>query len=69
MAFRWRADNGTILNAGSAALRIFQRIRTSIAKEPYSFAPSGFVHVMIATATMSCALWISVLNEGQSLLT
>ena len=36
MAFRWRADDGLTLNAGLVALW-FLEIRTSIAKEPYSF--------------------------------
>ena len=33
MAFRWRADDGPILNAGLAAA-FFQGIPTSIAKKP-----------------------------------
>ena len=38
MAFRWRADAGTTLNAGLVALWVFfQRIRTSIARKPYIF--------------------------------
>ena len=36
MAFRWRADDGPLLNAGLVAV-VFQGIRTSIAKEPYIF--------------------------------
>ena len=31
MKFRWRADDGPILNAGL----VFQGIRTSFAKKPY----------------------------------
>ena len=36
MAFRWRADDGPTLNAGSLAA-IFQVIRSCIAKKPYIF--------------------------------
>ena len=36
MAFRWRADDGHILNAGLVSA-IFQGIRTCIAGKPYIF--------------------------------
>ena len=35
MAFRWCADDGSILNAGLVAFWFFLGIRTSIAKKPY----------------------------------
>ena len=38
MAFRWQADDGQTLNAGLVALWFSRAIRTSIAKESYSFA-------------------------------
>ena len=37
MVYRWRADDGPTLNAGSVAFVIFQEIRTSNAKKPYNF--------------------------------
>ena len=59
IAFRWQADGGQTLNAGLVAV-LFQGIRTSIAKEPCSFAiypgegvrtpcppPSGSAHGML----------------------
>ena len=64
MVFRWRADDGTTMNAGLVALRFFQGIRTSIAKKP-SFlifrvgsnppAPSGSSHVSdVSTHVLVC---------------
>ena len=43
MAFRWRADDGPTLNAGlvHCSCVIFQGIRTSIAKKPYTFVILG----------------------------
>ena len=35
VVFRWRADDGPTLNAGSATLCFFQGIWTRIAKKPY----------------------------------
>ena len=35
--FRWRADDGPILNVGLVALWFFQGVRPSIAKKPYIF--------------------------------
>ena len=35
MAFRWRANDGPTLNAGSVVFMIFQGIRTSIAKNVF----------------------------------
>ena len=37
MAFRWRADDGSTLNADLVALCFFQGIRIRIAKQPYNF--------------------------------
>ena len=59
MAFRWHADNGPKLIAGSVALRsfrlgsfvIFQAIGTSVAKKPYIF-------VMVGGSGPPASLWI-----------
>ena len=37
MAFRWRADDASTLNACLVVLWFFQGIRTSIAKKPYIY--------------------------------
>ena len=70
MAFRWRADDGTTLNAGLVALRIFfKEIRTSITKKPYIFlfiqrgppSESAHEHVQVLTCWSCRGLLFSCL--------